>query len=698
MKIRTTLIQACILVILALAAFSIPVAKVQAQSDINLTGYTLTFADEFNSLSVTTSSPKGASTWYYWPPYGAAGAYSASQWDANAFSVSGGILSNKAWLDASNNWHSGNLSSMDTTHAGFSQQYGYFEIRCQIPNSGTGAWPAFWLAESNWGSGVQGEEIDIFEWYGVCNTPGNLQAVIQEASHNWNTDGSQNQTLPYLYSPGTPLPGGFYPWQGYHIYGCQVDPAHITWYIDGVKTNQISTPTSYLTAPFYVMIDYALGGGWPLTGMVNNSSLNVDWVRVYSLPPAAAPTITSALTASGTVGNAFSYQITASNSPTSYNAIGLPGGLSVNTSTGLISGTPNASGTFNVGLSASNTNGTGMATLVLTVNSSGNPNLALNKPATASSLESTSYPASNAVDGNLSTRWSSQFSDPQWIYVDLGATHSINEVKLTWENAYASAYQIQVSNDASAWTTIYSTTTGTGGVNDLTGLSGSGRYVRMYGTQRGTGWGYSLWELAVYGSSTSTSTPVSINLAGSNTAQQLQPADVAGAPGYAVANWNVFTGANKTTSSLLKDSTGSTAAGVTLSSFASATASLINSGSGLTPNQKLFAGEIQAYYAGSPAVTVSSIPYSNYDVVVYLESDQTGRTGTVSLSGSPTTYYYSTVGGSGQPASYIQVTSTNGTYMTGNYVVYANQSGSSKTISLTPSNWSGICGIQIIPH
>ncbi|MCX5209416.1 discoidin domain-containing protein [Kitasatospora sp. NBC_00240] len=130
-----------------------------------------------------------------------------------------------------------------------------------------------------------------------------------------------------------------------------------------------------------------------------------------------------------------------------------------------------------------------------------NPNLALGRPATASSTESNiaTLGPSSAVDGGNTTRWASNYTDPQWLQVDLGATYSIGEVKLTWENAYAKAYQIQVSNDGATWTTIYSTTTGAGGVDDLTGLSGSGRYVRMYGTQRGTSWGYSLWEFEVHG-------------------------------------------------------------------------------------------------------------------------------------------------------------------------------------------------------
>ena len=118
--------------------------------------------------------------------------------------------------------------------------------------------------------------------------------------------------------------------------------------------------------------------------------------------------------------------------------------------------------------------------------------------ATASSTENAGTPASAAVDGNTGTRWSSAFSDPQWLQVDLGAGHSISRVVLNWEAAYARAFQVQTSADGNSWTTISSTTTGTGGVQDLS-VSGSGRYVRMNGTQRATQYGYSLWEFQVYG-------------------------------------------------------------------------------------------------------------------------------------------------------------------------------------------------------
>jgi hypothetical protein len=131
--------------------------------------------------------------------------------------------------------------------------------------------------------------------------------------------------------------------------------------------------------------------------------------------------------------------------------------------------------------------------------SCGTTNLALHQPTTASSIQGPSWPASNATDGSLTTRWSSAFADPQWLQVDLGTPQPVCQVVIHWEAAYAKAFQIQTSNDAVNWTAIYSTTTGTGGTQTLN-ITGSGRYIRMYGTTRATPYGYSIYELQVYAS------------------------------------------------------------------------------------------------------------------------------------------------------------------------------------------------------
>src|SRR6266511_2505859 len=128
--------------------------------------------------------------------------------------------------------------------------------------------------------------------------------------------------------------------------------------------------------------------------------------------------------------------------------------------------------------------------------------LSRNRPVTASSAGGCCAPR-NAVDGKSTTRWASTAGkDPQWIYVDLGAVAMVSRARLQWDRSCATAYQLQTSTNHTTWTTIFSTTTGKGGVEDRTGLTGSGRYLRMLGTHRcrsdGTH-GYSLQELDVFG-------------------------------------------------------------------------------------------------------------------------------------------------------------------------------------------------------
>ena len=103
------------------------------------------------------------------------------------------------------------------------------------------------------------------------------------------------------------------------------------------------------------------------------------------------------------------------------------------------------------------------------------------------------------MDGDRTTRWyTGECSGPQWISVDLGANYDINRLHLRWGNVYATAFQVKVSKDGNSWTSLYATNKGEGGISDLIGLSGVGRYVKVFVTQSTSKWGYSLKEIEVY--------------------------------------------------------------------------------------------------------------------------------------------------------------------------------------------------------
>ncbi|MEV4881338.1 discoidin domain-containing protein [Streptomyces cyaneofuscatus] len=151
------------------------------------------------------------------------------------------------------------------------------------------------------------------------------------------------------------------------------------------------------------------------------------------------------------------------------------------------------------------------------------PLISQGKTATASSQEGDGLSAAQAVDGDLTgTRWASQWSDPQWIRIDLGQRSDLSRAVLTWEGAYGKAYEIQVSDNGNDWTTIRTVTDGDGGTDDLA-LTGSGRYVRMLGTARPGGYGYSLWEFQVYGTQGDTPPPAggAVKVTGGQGAWQL---------------------------------------------------------------------------------------------------------------------------------------------------------------------------------
>jgi hypothetical protein len=127
-------------------------------------------------------------------------------------------------------------------------------------------------------------------------------------------------------------------------------------------------------------------------------------------------------------------------------------------------------------------------------------NLAKGRKAYPSSTESSAYSAAKVTDGSIETSWHSvSGTEKQWIYVDLGQHYSLSRVRLTWDSAaYASEYTIQTMVSSNNWATIYRTTSGDGGVDDIR-LNAVGRYIRVFATKRSsTARNYVLKEFEIY--------------------------------------------------------------------------------------------------------------------------------------------------------------------------------------------------------
>ncbi|WP_028596167.1 discoidin domain-containing protein [Paenibacillus assamensis] len=135
---------------------------------------------------------------------------------------------------------------------------------------------------------------------------------------------------------------------------------------------------------------------------------------------------------------------------------------------------------------------------------------ALNKMVSASSVEpgfdGMTFPASHVVNGNSSTRWSSEFSEPQWLYIDLEERVAVSRVVVQWEYSFATKYEIQVSDDTETWVTISTKEKERREGEEEVEVSeevivchGEGRYVRILMLERETTYGFSIWNVNVYG-------------------------------------------------------------------------------------------------------------------------------------------------------------------------------------------------------
>ena len=239
--------------------------------------YALTFDDEFTSLGdISASSIYNGAKWYngndqccMGDSNGLPGVMYPTVYDGVSIDpyslMSGGGL-NITLSKVNNVWYSGVMTSVDQTGKGFSQQYGYFEMRAKLP-AGPGTWPSFWmLSESNLTSRTNIGEIDIFEQFGQF--PNNFCTTF----HDWAAG-----TTPY-YNCGITVANQQ---TDFHTYGFLWTSTTSTIYFDGVAVASTPTP-AIMQQPYYMLVDLGLGGGWPTDQTPSVSTMQIEYVRAYA--------------------------------------------------------------------------------------------------------------------------------------------------------------------------------------------------------------------------------------------------------------------------------------------------------------------------------------------------------------------------------------------------------------------------------
>ncbi|HTI85965.1 MAG TPA: family 16 glycosylhydrolase [Alphaproteobacteria bacterium] len=242
---------------------------------LDLSGFRLTYDDEFNAF---TSSPNGSSgyktTFYFGgrslPSNGEQEYYSDSSVGVNPFALSNGQLTITA-APGSNPDGLAYNSGLITTEGMFTQTYGYFEMRAQLAQ-GQGMWPAFWLlpADKSWPP-----EIDALEAFGQTNANGEGGATsvhVGAITSDWSTGGGGSWVN---------MPGGANIYTGYHTYGVDWEPDFITYYIDGQQVYQVKTPFD-ANKPMYMLANLAVGGSWVGSPGGETGQMKIDYLRAFS--------------------------------------------------------------------------------------------------------------------------------------------------------------------------------------------------------------------------------------------------------------------------------------------------------------------------------------------------------------------------------------------------------------------------------
>jgi glycosyltransferase involved in cell wall biosynthesis len=258
---------------------------------IDLCAYRPTFIEDFDTLSVSAWGEDGSRWIAHTPWHGDFGdAEFTDPRPGFPFRVRDGVLEIEARKNADGKWQSGLLASATPSGTGFAQRYGYFEMRAELP-PGPGTWPAFWLnANVPRGWKEPSVEIDVLEYYGQFTD------AYHSVVHFWdNGDLKKSRVEDHI----TKVPPGSLT-SSFHTYGVNVASDWLTFYLDRRETWKVRTPPE-MQAPFMVLVNLALGSGWPIDQTPNPSVMKVDYIHVYA-PRAPGETKSCPAAQTGTGG------------------------------------------------------------------------------------------------------------------------------------------------------------------------------------------------------------------------------------------------------------------------------------------------------------------------------------------------------------------------------------------------------------
>jgi beta-glucanase (GH16 family) len=228
------------------------------------------FDDEFNGTSL---NPVWHTAQYWDHSVTVVGKGELEAYDASGVSVSDGQLHLTARAD--NQYGVPYVSGLVMTGGDqsnpaqqkFSFQYGYMEVRAQIPK-GQGLWPAIWMMPAGYDD--QNGEIDVMEALG--GNPSQAYFTVHRLGQ------LEQHTI-----VGADLSAGF------HTYGVDWEPNEITWYLDGVAVATCTNQSLIPHEPMYPIMNLAVGGNWggpPSSTTQFPASMNVDYIRLWQSPAA----------------------------------------------------------------------------------------------------------------------------------------------------------------------------------------------------------------------------------------------------------------------------------------------------------------------------------------------------------------------------------------------------------------------------